>query len=944
MKKPTQFGKYFLFDRVAVGGMAEVFRAKTLGADGSERIVAVKRILPDVAADKELVSMFIDEAKIAVQLNHPNICQVFDWGKVDDSYFIAMEYVSGRDLRSVFQRCKQQPEGGVPTMPLAQACLVVMKLCEGLDYAHNKKDSLGNDLNLVHRDVSPQNVMLSYDGEVKLIDFGIAKVNASREAQTEAGVLKGKFAYMSPEQVRGEPLDRRSDIFTAGIVLYELLTGERLFPTDSELSSLEKIRNVEILPPTAYNKRIPEELERIVMRALAAKLEERYQTALELHDDLQSFMYTAGEFYSRKELKAWMLQRFRAEFDAESAVLEAAREVKLAAVAPSGEPLARARTTMSMAAMRDPTGAFRVGPPGKDPTGAFRVGAPGKDPTGMFRAGAPGKDPTDSQSGQPSSWTPSRQKPKRPGSAPPPPPRGAVQSIAEAAASMAQPGGARPITGPRSQPAAFSDEYHDTTVDGPRGTGRRPAVGSRSRPPSSPVVADLGEGETRAFPPRRTDDDNETAAYEPARAGDLTVPAPAAAREEAGTVPMSRDLLVTPPLGVAPVQAQPQAQPRPQRVSGPPVARPQPLIEDEEAEPPRPAPVSARPHVLPPPPVADPEFSAPALPAVKPGGGSSAVGVVLLLLLLVVAGAGGAYWFLLRPGELIVVADPPRELTLLVDQIPVGMMDSPLRVPVKPGAHTVVVQHAGYTPWTEVVRVQAGEAIVRNIRLENVLPQTGGFTLLSEPPGAAAFLDGLPLGQVTPMRVQSVLIGPHQLELRLEKENRVYKQQVVIESGKMLEIKAVIPPAAGAAPVATPEPPTTPTPTPATRPETPPAPETPTEVKPATPAGKPGTPVRVDPRRGNKRPPAAGAGGRAPAPGKPLSGSDGYLRLNSKPWTKIIVDGVDTGLNTPQTSYRMRAGRHTITLVNPQFGISETFSVSITPGETQTVIKDLQRR
>src|SRR6185369_158205 len=199
VKAPIQFGKYYLLDRVAVGGMAEVFRSKTFGLEGSERIVALKRMLPMVSADKELVSMFIDEAKLAIQLNHPNICQVFDWGKVDDSYYLAMEYVSGCDLRAVFQRCKQQQIDGSTTMPTAQACFIVMKLCEGLDYAHNKKDPLGHDLGLVHRDVSPPNIMLSYEGEVKLIDFGIAKIQAQRNVQTEAGVLKGKFAYMSPE-------------------------------------------------------------------------------------------------------------------------------------------------------------------------------------------------------------------------------------------------------------------------------------------------------------------------------------------------------------------------------------------------------------------------------------------------------------------------------------------------------------------------------------------------------------------------------------------------------------------------------------------------------------------------------------------------------------------------------------------------------------------------
>ena len=175
MKKPIQFGKYFLLDRVNVGGMAEVFRAKAFGVEGFERLLAVKRILPAIAEDKEFISMFIDEAKIAVQLQHANICQIFDLGKVDDAYFIALEYVHGKDLRALFDRCRQKPEHGMNTMPVAQACFITMKMCEGLDYAHNKKDTSGHEIHLVHRDVSPQNVIVSYEGEVKLIDFGIAK-------------------------------------------------------------------------------------------------------------------------------------------------------------------------------------------------------------------------------------------------------------------------------------------------------------------------------------------------------------------------------------------------------------------------------------------------------------------------------------------------------------------------------------------------------------------------------------------------------------------------------------------------------------------------------------------------------------------------------------------------------------------------------------------------
>src|SRR5450432_1553039 len=317
LKKPLPFGKYYLLERINVGGMAEVFKAKTFGVEGFERLLAVKRILPNIAEDEEFITMFIDEAKIAVQLQHANIAQIFDLGKVDDAFFIALEYVHGRDLRSIFDRMRSRGE----VVPIAMACHIIMQVCEGLDYAHNKRDAQGRELHLVHRDISPQNLLIGYEGEVKLIDFGIAKA-AGKASKTQAGILKGKFGYMSPEQVRGLPIDRRSDIFSMGIVMYELLTNERLFVGESDFSTLEKVRNVEIMPPSSYNKKIPTELERIVLKVLAKDPEDRYQNAIDLHDDLQAFLHKIGEFYSRKDLAAWMKKMFAVEIEEDSAKLE----------------------------------------------------------------------------------------------------------------------------------------------------------------------------------------------------------------------------------------------------------------------------------------------------------------------------------------------------------------------------------------------------------------------------------------------------------------------------------------------------------------------------------------------------------------------------------------------------------------------------------------------
>ncbi|MGZ3446971.1 MAG: serine/threonine protein kinase, partial [Myxococcaceae bacterium] len=313
-KQPIPFGRYLLLDRINIGGMAEVWRGKVFGAGGFERLVAIKRILPNIAEDEEFISMFQDEAKISVQLTHANICQIYELNRLGPSLFIAMEYVPGKDLRSIFERARKK--GEPPPVPLV--CYVIGKLCEGLDYAHRKKDPSSRDLNVVHRDVSPQNVLISFEGEVKVIDFGIAKA-AGKVTKTQAGILKGKFGYMSPEQIRGLPLDRRSDVFSIGVCLYELLTGERLFVGESDFQVLEKVRKAEVLPPSTYNRKIPEALERIVLKALAKDPQDRFQYGSELADELQRFLITSDSIFSRKDLMQYMKSTFAEEVERERA-------------------------------------------------------------------------------------------------------------------------------------------------------------------------------------------------------------------------------------------------------------------------------------------------------------------------------------------------------------------------------------------------------------------------------------------------------------------------------------------------------------------------------------------------------------------------------------------------------------------------------------------------
>ena len=268
--------------------------------------------------------MFIDEAKIAGQLNHPNIAQIFDLGRVDESYFIALEYVSGKDLRTLWERMVALGEHGDVFM----ACHMVMKVCEALQYAHNKRNAAGNELNIVHRDISPQNILISYEGDVKIIDFGIAKAQG-KSSQTQVGILKGKFSYMSPEQVRGLHVDHRADIFSLGIVLYELLTVTRLFLGESDFDTLEKIRKVEMSPPTLYNPHIPRELEDIVLKSLAKSPDERYQSGSELHDALEQFMRNQSSYYGTKDLATYMKGAFVAEIELERKKLDYYRTINI---------------------------------------------------------------------------------------------------------------------------------------------------------------------------------------------------------------------------------------------------------------------------------------------------------------------------------------------------------------------------------------------------------------------------------------------------------------------------------------------------------------------------------------------------------------------------------------------------------------------------------------
>ncbi|MBX3159142.1 MAG: tetratricopeptide repeat protein [Deltaproteobacteria bacterium] len=282
-----QFGKYTLVKKIGTGGMAEVFLARTTVAQGLNKTLVIKKIHTAYARSRQFVTMFVDEAKIALGLNHPNIIQVFDFGAVGDTYFLAMEHVEGMDLLRMLQEAAKARL----RLPYGLSAYIVQQLAKGLDYAHRKADEFGQPLQIVHRDISPQNILLSWDGGVKIVDFGIAR---ARDVHEEQGVIKGKFAYMSPEQARGEPVDCRSDVFAAGIVLFELVCARPLFHGKGK-EALEMVKSGVIPRPKDFAPELPDSLERIILKALAFYRGDRYQTARDLQHELGKFQLEWGQ-------------------------------------------------------------------------------------------------------------------------------------------------------------------------------------------------------------------------------------------------------------------------------------------------------------------------------------------------------------------------------------------------------------------------------------------------------------------------------------------------------------------------------------------------------------------------------------------------------------------------------------------------------------------------
>ncbi len=852
MRQPILFGKYYLLERVNVGGMAEIFKAKAVGVEGFERLVAVKRILPNIAEDEEFIDMFVDEAKIAVQLTHANIAQIFDLGKVGDSYFIALEYVSGKDLRAVFNRARKSGE----PIPIPMACHAMARVCEALDYAHNKKDATNKPLNFVHRDVSPQNILVSYDGEIKVVDFGIAKA-AGKASKTRAGILKGKFGYMSPEQVNGKEIDHRSDIFGVGICLYELLAGERLFAGESDFSTVERVRKADIMPPSTYNRRVPGELERIVMRALARDVDERYQTAMELHDELQAFAQESNNPFSRKNLSDYMRSVFAEELSQETARDQDYATLALPEPEETEEP---------------EVDSLPVTRPGSLPASARRSRVSTARGIPVVQPG-----PTGPMSARPASSRPPP-PPSRPPAPSVPPPIPRPQSIPPPHPSPQQLGGAVHSPSARIDMDWEDEELSTQIYDRPEGpllplgllqqTDLRfgPQAGQPSdMPPPGPQPISAVPGEQT-----------------PAQLGDLT---PAQLGEMAApTLP-----------------------------SHPP---------DELDEP-----------------IEWPSPRRDLRPLALAAGGL--LGVVVAILLAKVTIFRGP-----DTGTLYVSTDP-RDAQVTVNNARAPGNTSPFVIPRVEAdrSHFVQVSKSGYQTWSTHVQLEGGQT--KQLGPIVLKPIESGFVLNSEPSGARVSVDGTEIAQFTPARVTTLTPGIH--EIRLAREGYApWQTQVHVVAGRILEL-----PLAQLTPQKEGEPSSKRKGSPRTGSASSAAASDDAD-KPGQETSKPRPRDRrpTEPRPRDSRPtettPADQDVGERKAGGettKPSTGvvllAKGTLRINTRPWSEVYVDGRPVG-NTPLMRLELDPGSHKVRLVNRDFGIEQTITVNIAPGETVTKILNLQ--
>jgi len=769
LSRSQQFGRYELLDRVNVGGMAEIFRAVDTQ---SGALCAVKRILPEIADDEEFIRMFRDEAKIVGQLEHPNICRILDLGKVDSDWFLAMQYVEGFDLRVIFDRANKLGA----SLDLAFTLHVFMKVCEGLEYAHRKRDEKGRPLNVVHRDVSPQNILVGFDGDVKLIDFGIAKSNG-KLSKTQVGTIKGKYGYMSPEQVRGLPLDHRSDIFSLGICMYELLTRKRLFASDNEMLIMERIKEAEVSSLRNLDPTIPKAVDQIVLRALARDVADRYASAADLYADLQAFAYSEGLVWSKENVAEYMQRTFAGGAAKPTSPINGRNY--------SETPLNKASTATSSAdavrenLMSENKGSDldvfegltskRGGPASRVPSSAAPPPPPARSvppppPPTQRRAATQmgmGLPPLPGMPGGPRTSTPPIAPPpsRHSAGAPPPPPasmRGAPPPPPAPPPPSAQARGAMVDMDWDDEDEKTHVYDKDVVKDAFGAMGMPPpAAGRPAPPPPAPLPPPSMPGGGQ---PKATMMGIQAPLPPPSVQSNRAVPPPPPSRRSAPVPPPP-----SPPMMAAPPASAPNPLAATQVQSGSPLAPPmmRPPMTAPMPPPAAPPVAQAAPMMAP----AAPARPADATQVIRPKSGGNVGLIVGALVVAAAAGVGAFFWMSSRPGNVLVnveVKGPKgTKVSVSVDGVE-KCQDSTCRIEgVSPGAHTVKAS-AGDVEKKATVNVEPGKDAIANLALEVAAKKTG-VKLASSQTGLKVEIDG-GSPRALPVEDDSLKPGDHTLK------------------------------------------------------------------------------------------------------------------------------------------------------------------------------------
>ena len=898
---PQSFGKYILLNRIAVGGMAEIFRAKTTSLGGFEKILAIKRLHSRFTEDQEFIHMLIDEARISVQLSHMNIGQIFDLDKIGEHYFICMEYIDGPDIFRILKRCK---ESGY-LIPIEASVFIAMELCHGMDYAHRKKGENGAPLSIVHRDISPPNIIISYEGEVKIVDFGIAKAT-QRSYHTDVGIIKGKFYYMSPEQARGGPIDHRTDIFSAGVVLYEMLTGRLMYRDDDDAGLLARVRRAEFDPPRAIRGDIPRELEQIVLRALQRSPSRRFGTALEMGSAMQAFLFSLGSQYNKARLGRFLRQLFGEEEEIESDAYNSAEHSMFGdKYWPSRSSLLRAQVAMPEGDVSEAVSPLHS-----------QASAPPADRMAWVGSTSTGSDPV---------ILPLTEVPRSPRE-----PRMASSPLAGVVLPPTESGLVREQEGPQlapeevvrePEPAEDVEDDDETTVYLGDRPGHRPSFPSEdldacpSRGPEGWMSAGFDEAGPAVLVEQRPVAPMARRAYEIPRARGMApnIPSQAIVVSRGSPPPVSASLSAPAAAlrpGRGPTQRQmatflailcgllttgwllsfcghsvflPSSAPRPldrlgdameswrrgmaSRVTPRKASAP-------SAEVPRPA----------------------ELPGAELGPGLPSPGRRQEWDLSDLDAPISPRWLVLdlssRPaGARVELNESPiPETTPLHIKLPIGL------------SHRVRLTLEHHHPWERIIHATSRHDLEI---VAELVPILGWLELRSTPQGAEVFLESLPVG-VTPLELSDLFIGVRpEIMLRLEgyQDQKVdvdWKQQRHIVLDLELTPRRA--------------------------------------VRPRRAAARRRQRVRRTPRRSAS--PARPIRDPSPAPPRRLvpETAFGYLTVRAIPFGRVLLDGRDLGIETPMIRRQVRAGPHQVKVHFPSIGsFSEQRSITIS-GEQETTL------